>query len=351
MRPCLVSAQPLLAALLALLSAVPAQATGLRLQAIGPEGEPVAIERAEVLLVAWGDTRVIELPIVDGLVSVDLSYSWLEDRSPRARDTEGAYLYLEADGLAPVRSERFHWIGAYGETSGERARHAEIRFPGGESVTVEPGTAADLTVHLRRPVARWLRLVDEAGRPMTGLGVEMSMFWSRSNHCGALASSHHHPLGRAVADAEGLVCVPDGDFEHAFVFDSGPYWPMHPDALDYLPPRVVTRLTEEVTTVLFHRFEARTIDVWVTRGGAPVSGVDVLTCVARCPCGACCGRTAPVEEGRATLGATFDFYPEATNPIRLIDRATDTLLWEGDPREWPATEEPIQIEIAPGPPG
>ena len=125
--------------------------------------------------------------------------------------------------------------------------------------------------------------------------------------------------------------MPDGDFEHAFVFDGGPYRPVHPDALDSLPPAVVTRLTEKETTVVFHRFEARQVDLWITRNGAPISAADLLLCVARCPCGACCGLTAPVEEGTATLGATFDFYPEDTALVRLIDRATEEILWEGDP--------------------
>ena len=323
------------AALLFFVLAAPAQGALLRLHAVGPDGHPVDVEMAQVLLVAWGGTRVVDLPVYGDLVFVDLSHSWLASQWPRDHDTAGAYLFLAARGLAPVRSDRFQWIGAYGETPGETASRAEIRFPGNGAVTVEPGAAEDLSVRLRRPMERRLRLVDGDGQPMAGLGVSLSMFWSRSNHCGALASARHHPLGHAVSDAEGRVPVPDGDFELALEFDPGPYWPDHPDATDYLPPTIITRLTAEETTLIFHRFEPRQYEVRITRRGQHARDVQLVGCVARCPCGACCGSLASVDQGVARLGAAEPFYPEATREILVYEEAGKTILWRSDSVQWP----------------
>lgn len=333
-----------------LLAAAPAHTTSLEVRTVGPDGAPVSVSRAEVLLVAYGDVRTVPLPAAGSRVVVDLSPGWLEGEWPeRAADVSKAYLYLEAGELAPLRSEAFDWLETRGE-GGEPVTATEIRLPRAAPVIVEAGTDASVTVALREPQPRWLRLQDEERRPLAGVAVQAFPFVSRSNHCGEIVRtvdlSAQAGTGERTTDSAGRVRVPDGDFEVALLFEDLHLYALdHPDALPGPTPRLVTRLTEEETVLTFERFAARDVDLVVAHDGEPLAGAVLAGRVAHCPCGACWGRLG-VSDAQGVISLR-DFYPRRYDRVELrpADRPfEDPALWSGDPRAW-GPEPVLRVEV------
>jgi hypothetical protein len=159
-----------------------ASETALRLRLLGEDGAEVRVTRALVLPVAWGSSDVVELPARDATITVPLDAAWLRDRFGRVDDMEAAYLYVEAGGWVPIRSDGFRLV-----------------FPRHAPIIVGAGETADVDLRLRRPGERTLRLVDEEGRPVGRVGVNAFTFWSRSNHCGRIVTTL--PMGGGRTDA------------------------------------------------------------------------------------------------------------------------------------------------------
>ena len=311
-------------------------ATTLDLGFVDTSGRPVALAKAELLLVAWGATERIELETTGDGLRLVLEPDWLRTRWPgRFDDQEGVYLYLEAPPLAAIRSYRFPWPGAKGD-----AGTTVIAFPRNQVAVVERGAKAQRTVVFRAKTVRRVRLVDTDGVPRPGAVIDACMFWSRSNHCGVLAGCD--PLGRHAADADGWLEIPDGDFEYALelgrelardhVFVAGG---------QAAGKRLVTELTRPETELVVYRHPVRPLAMRVRRGDEPAVGLVLNAHTADCPCGACSGPLATTdEEGRIDLPG---FRPGRWEWGWLQDGEGE--IWRTVPTTWPVGA--IEVGISP----
>jgi hypothetical protein len=293
-------------------------ATTLDIRFRGPKGQRVKISRAELLLVAWGTTDRLELKADGDHLRMDLSPAWLRSRWPeRFADMEKIYIYVQAAGYTSIRSEPFLWLGSHGvgphgEQYGGRVAETNIDFLKGRSVTVHEKEKAELDIVLRRPVERRLRFLTISGEPMANLKIDASMFWSESNHCGALAGAD--PLVHGVTGSQGDLNVPDGDFQYVLeiedprvVFDS-------PEG-DAYPRRVIMSLRDRVTTLRVHHIEQNPLSLDVLSDQDPLPGAVLYGVLSGCPCGACYGVMATSnDQGQIRIR---DFYPEEYGELWL----------------------------------
>src|SRR6187401_3370787 len=85
-----------------------ARATELRIQFQGPDRSTANIETAELLLIGWGWTD--HVPLNPNGDSVVLDFEKLEAQSPeKFRNAENVQLFVRAQNLAALQSERFSW--------------------------------------------------------------------------------------------------------------------------------------------------------------------------------------------------------------------------------------------------
>ncbi len=326
--------------LLALLASN-SEATELRLKFTDDSGQGVTISNAELLLVAWGITDRIELSPDHKELIVPLNESWLRAQWPeRFADMERAFIFIQADGFAPIRSHPFLWLGSHGPPRASENTKLEIEFPQGRKVVIRDGDSAELEIELRRPEKRYLRIIDDDQNPLPGMKVSSYMFWSSSNHCGHLSGAD--PLGTTVTGSDGRTEIPDGEFEYAFVFEKPLYVLKNPERFPYMRPRLVTYLAEQETIIEMHRWRRRPLEIHVTTGDQPVQGQVLIGRLAGCPCGVCTGvvglaigekrRIDSDHEGVLRLA---DFYPEKWESVFFQDTEGNT-IWKADPNEWPS---------------
>lgn len=300
-------------------SASPILATMLELNFVDTDGRPLQVAKAELLLVAWGQTERIELETSTNGLILDLEPDWLRSRWPHQRfdDQDGVYLYLQAPPLAAIRSHQFRWPGAWGYQG-----TTTIGFPGGRHVTVEAGTEADMTLAFRPRITRRVRIVDPEGAPIAGVEIGVSMFWSARNHCAFLDG--REPLGTHVTDDDGWIEVPDGDFEYALTLGRGTSDQEFVESR-VLGSRLVTYLTEPATEVVVREFPVRPLEMRVRRGGEPAVGIDLTVYYDDC-CGACSRRVATTDaDGRIRLDW---FRPERYYWVWLEDEGGE--LWRSE---------------------
>jgi len=253
---------------------------GSRLTIIGRDaaGGTVGISSAEILLSAWGEAKRLPLEVRDGKTALTLDLAWLVERWPLAGDSaHKGYLYMKAEGFAPVRSEPFLWIGSRDPASAwEPAAASDVRLGDGTAVRIEEGRSGTLPVTFRRPRPRHLRLVERDGSPVAGARIYAALFWSNENHCGVL--SGFEALGSWTSDDRGAIAVPDLDGEYALTLDG----PMEgrpevrvfesPGTVSWDPRVLIARLGEEETEIVVHERKRRPIEMAVTRGGSPAAG-------------------------------------------------------------------------------
>ena len=310
------------------LATLPAQATEVHVHIKAPAGHqsPVAIRKAELLLAWWGDTAIVPLQtrVEKGEVTVLLPLGPDVWRSAHGQPPDFGYVYLEFADFVPVRSERFHWLGGYGPDGVSTASEIRLRFPGGEAVVVREGEQRDVSVPLRLPSPRQLRLLDTNDRPVTDVTVDGWVFWSDHNHCGVLSGKQSVMAG-IRPDADGVVPVPDGDIEYAFAFRGNRH-------LSVEGPRDFFTMTfvspEQLVRIRRHRSVA--LRIRVTREGKPSADVPV-------------GAAAPAACGNGTglLGRTDargvlvipEFYPDEVEAICIANRSGQPLWSEAPPRQ------------------
>lgn len=199
---------------------------------------------------------------------------------------------------------------------------------------------ASMTVVFRTRTPRRVRIVDPDGRPLPGTAINAFIFWSQSNHCAVLAGGE--PLGSFVANTDGWIEVPDGDFEYALELGRG-FSSDHVFVTEgrYERERVVTRLPEPETDVVVHQFPVRPLEMRVLRANEPATGIWLHAHMANCPCGACSGPLAQTDEtGRIRLDG---FRPEEWAWVWLIDG--DTEYWRTAPTAWSSGK--VEVNLSP----
>ncbi len=333
----------------------PASATELGLRFVDSQHGPVQVSKAELLLVAWGDTGRLTLPIQGDHLHLDLSPSWLRSRWPRRfPDLMRAYLYIEAQGYAPIRSQPFLWLGSRAGDRGRDAGSVTISFRQGRPAILREGERAERTITFGRPTPRRVSLVGADGRPLGGVRVSAYMFWSASNHCGVLSGADS--LGEYVSDDAGQLTLPDGDFEYALVLDEQrsvfrmlPALGVtavirhlgSPIGVDYRST-LISFLQPPNNTFCIHRFARRSLHARILREGRPISQVTLMCSLADCGCGACSGPLATSDaEGRITVE---DFYPEEIEEL-FICGPDGKRIWQMSRRALPSGM--LEVDLGP----
>ena len=314
--------------------ASPVLATTLELNFVDTDGDPVRVAKAELLLVAWGQTERIELETSANSLTLRLDPDWLRSQWPYGRfdDQKGVYLYLQAPPFAAIRSFQFRWPGAPGYEG-----TTTIAFPGGRQVVVGEGDDARMPLAFRTKTDRRVRIVDPEGAPMSGAKIGVSMFWADRNHCGVLAGSE--PLGTHVTDADGWIEVPDGDFEYALTLGRGRHNHVFVESRGSTRSRLELHLNEPTTDVVVRELPVRPLEMRVRRGDAPAAGIGLYVYLADC-CGACSGPPVATtdEAGRVRLDW---FRPEGYYWMWLGD--DDGELWRAEVASLP--EGIVEVEL------
>lgn len=317
----------------AVLFACTVWATTLEISFVDPEGNPVTVSNAELLLFAWGATERIELETSAQGLSLDLDPDWLRSRWPGFDHQMGVYLYLQAPPFVAIRSHPFIWPGV-----DQDAAAVTIAFPRSQQAVVAIGTEASMTLAFRTGTVRRVRIVDPQGAPRPGIAIDAFMFWSQSNRCAVLAGGE--PLGSYVTDAGGWIEVPDGDFEYALELGR---MRQHDHVFvangRYERERLVTELTQPETDVVVYEFPIRPLELRVQRGEEPASGVVLHGYLANCPCGACSGPMATTDE--AGIIRMEGFRPEEFAWLWLVDGSRE--LWRTEPASWPSNTVDIRL--------
>lgn len=317
--------------------------TTLRIEAQALEGgAPLALRRAELLLVAVGAERSVELPVEGATIELPLDPGWLCTAWPEhCRRVARAFLFLEAEGHVLLRSDGFPWPGVTHGADGP----VEVSFPREHRVTVAPrGGRHELTVTLRKPAPRALQVASPTGGPLADVPVEIRLYRTHLNECGEL---HGELLARGETDEDGRISVPDGDFEYAFVFDRPHHIVQNPQS-QWHPRRLITRLDRPETLVVLKELERRPLHMEVTDHGEPVSPIALYGCRSACAgrkCGEpCCGPLPALSDENGVIRIE-DFRALEWEKVYFVD-PSGRPLWEGYPHTWRDREGPVRVDLA-----
>ena len=278
------------------------------------------VTRVDLLMAWWGATERLPLHVTqnahEAIVTVPLDASAWQRFD--ARHPDFAYVYVEFDGYVPVRSSRIEWT----DTGPD-----EVGFRGGPRVSVAMGEQKRLTLVARRPAPRTLRVVDDAGKPVTDATLKASMFWSDHNHCGFPAGAETLFEGRRP-DADGRFAVPDADI--GYLFD------LRLPHMDIVEPPARVEAANETTmffagrqaVIRIRRHIRVPLDMRVLVGGHPAGDVPVAAHRRSASCGysgGILGRTEPSGAFHVD-----DFYPEEIDAI-CVGVKDDAPVWSGAP--------------------
>jgi hypothetical protein len=232
----------------------------LRLTFRGPDAEVVHPDRVTLLLDWWGGGEREAIPRSGDAAILNTDAGRFGE--PKARPNEPSRILIEAKGYVSSLSEPFDWP--------SKPFPAAIAFRGGVK-SIRSGDAQELQIRLRRPQPRALRFVDQDAVPAAGIVVNVSMFWTRQNHCGVFEGD---PLMSGVTDAQGRMTVPDGDFDYAVELpndiDSVVF-----DAESVFYEKIV-KATGPETTVVVHRFKRHAVTVEIVAQDERPEGLMVV---------------------------------------------------------------------------
>jgi hypothetical protein len=260
-------------------------------------GEPVPITRAQLLVTAWGVSEQHDLPYEGNVVRLDLAGT-RPTFADGISDTRGV-VYVKADGYTPILSQAFAW-----PTS---SAPSVIDFRNRQRVVVAQNMQAALTVMMRRPIERRIRVVDGSGRAMAGIKLEAAAYWNAPNHCGFL--NGRDVLLSEVTPADGTLDVPDVDGSYAIsVRDPVIVFTDKRIPVGSRGSDVVLTLTSALTTLHVRRYRREVLNVDIVDNGQPLPGAVLWADVGLGVCGAGYGPLATADaQGRVQVD---DFYPE-----------------------------------------
>jgi len=203
----------LTASFLAGTKALSAEPTLLHLDFQDGQGQKVEIAHATLVSVSGGYIDKLPLKLSTNGVDLILDGSWLRNHWPggvsRLKNMDRAYVFLKAEGYAPVCSNPIHWMGTESDRFG---KNVVISFPRSKTVAVSKGEKASLTVDFRKPVERFVKVSGGQGKPLAGVRVKSYVYWSKDDD-GDLKGADF--LGEGISDDSGRVPVIDGDFTYA----------------------------------------------------------------------------------------------------------------------------------------
>jgi len=326
----------ILICLLALM--VELSAAELTLQVSDEEGRPIPSVEAEMLLYTWGDTHRIALEPAGGTVAIALTPAelqrWWPDLRMPNHFVKGQIL-LRAPGYVALKSEPFDLFEEGTDLSAPRT----VSFPRHEAVALRVDDVRTIDVRLRRPETRFLRLMTTDGTPVVGETVEISMLWSTANHCGAATGADL--LAVAKSNDQGLIEVPDGDFEYLFWLRTlRNAHIVGNDESSNVNNWLIMRLTADVTPVVIEYWEPRQLRLTFLLDGEPLAGKELVASRRGCPCGACGMLMAVTDEAGAAQFTPFfkssnGIYPESSEAFTMDG------IWKFDPLLIPLDREVV----------
>jgi len=292
------------------------------------EGSPIRFSKAEILAAAWGEVKRMELPTTRNRLTLSREElrRLLAENFAEGHGVCLAYLYLQSTGYVPIRSDPFLSDGEL--CYEESAQELTIGFPVGERLTVDRDGEGNWSLVLRRPEPRFVRLVDDYGRPVAGVAVTSHMFWSTDNHCGMLTGADW--LGSGVSDHAGRVKIPDGDFQYALIIKKR--YHVVRDYYGY-KDRFVGYLERGEAIVPLHVMATGPLELRLTTNGQPLANTVVSARLAGYSCGATWGPLGTTDaKGRVLLPS---FCHERYESV-YVDDANGFTVWQEDPRAWQA---------------
>jgi hypothetical protein len=312
--------------------------TSLRIDARGPSGESLSLKSAEMFLDVWNGGDLVPVSRDAGAAILKLDHAWLCDASPEICKIwlGESRLILKAEGYAPVTAKVF-WPGQPRPAGSAASSGTDIEFSGGLSAHLEEGDSKQLVVPFRKPVKRSIRVIDEHGQGVSGLRLESSIFYNRSNHC-AVIRGELLAMGETAVD--GTFQFPDVDGEVAFQF-SRSHFELLPPGLPDTDQWIFTP-SEAVATIRIHKFEKHSLNLQINGPAANLPGLNLQAYLKNCGCGSC-GGDIPAVQSRGRFHVE-NFYPEEEDLI-AITNANGVMLWQGDPNSMPAAA--VQIVTLP----
>ena len=301
--------------LLAILSFVASEkglSTELWIQPRDESGKTLRLSRAEVYLDIWGHGNNVTLVQDERGVKLPLDRSWPCSVWPEICGKNalwGARLILQAEGYTTVTSRTFYPLGTQGPAAGPPGTTVDtvtISFQGVPEARIKEGDTKELIIPFRRPVPMVLRVIDEQGKPLSGIRIWDQLLFAQSNHCGAVEGE---TLVRGETDATGELKVPDVDGECAFEIEDLLHYALKESPHASKPIVAVRELRAPITTVFLRALEKRTaLQLEFTNNGVPAAGLQLISCL-NVACGAGCGKIEGEtdQKGRVLLR---DYYPE-----------------------------------------
>lgn len=305
-----------------------AQRQSIAVELVNAERQPVPGARARLFITWWGGSDEYDLPVRGDVLELD--FRELAARVGRRLDTStNAFIYIKADGYAPLMSEAFAW---------PLRPAATIDFRDGRTIPTNPRVSSP-TVQLRRPLSRRIRFVDEQDRPYAGAKIEAAAYWDTPNHCGVMVG--RDVLFTGVTNASGIVEIPDVDGNHAIVIHERRV--VFADAVSEWPVRqiaTVRRLTQTATTLRVHRFQPERLSVDIISAGRPVVGAVLW---ADMGFGTCAASSGPLGTADARGHVSRDvFYREEWKAFWVC--AGGKQIWVSPDTKLPST---IDVGVTP----
>jgi hypothetical protein len=322
---------PLWVAAVFCFSSVASGATTVTLKFHGPQGERVRLTRAEILISVWGYADEKDLPTDADTLRFVLDPTSATSLANKLAEAESTFLYVEAAGYASWRSDAFRWPSA----DVFDAIHIVLDDTGRELV-VRPNANVDVGIGLRKPIQRKITFLDDAGAPVAGVPVDISMFWSNWNHCGFFSGKH--PLVASRTDMRGTIVVPDVDSEYGLELRDQFRARMEFVNSETWRFQSVLRLSTAETFVRLHRFRRTPLRLRILNKGVAVEGATLMVDLELGICGSGSGQEG-ISDASGIISVP-DFYPEEW-PIAALCYEHKS-LWQGSP----TVDLPATIDIA-----
>jgi hypothetical protein len=334
-----------LLAILCFIASERALSTELWIQPRDESGRMLRLSRAEVYLDIWGHGKKVTLVQNDRGVRLPLDQSWPCSVWPDICGKNalcGARLILQAEGYTTVTSRIFYPFGTQSPAAGPTGTTVDtitISFQGVPEVRLKEGDTKELKIPFRRPAPKVLRVIDEQGKPLSGIQIWDQLLFAQSNHCGAVEGE---TLVQSETNAAGEVNIPDVNGECAFSMENLRHYALQESWKAEVPIVAIRQVQTPVTTIVLRALEKRSLlQLEFTNSSLPAAGLQLISCF-NVACGTGCGtiQGETDQNGRVLLK---DYYPEEM--FLILRDHSDKVYWQGNAPE-PAKSGWTKVEIS-----